>query len=188
MVIYKFLYHGPKGHKFTKPLLYAFTNKKSYMMEFKRYRDMKRFTIQTEDMSKKEYKSYTCDMRWRELQLFNAKTRGDNYKTIKVPMILTYDESYFLNGHCAKIWDGYEYLLCDPVIMKRKYRDALSDLLMLNFYGCVRLKHDELLSEYLSHPEYSSFGPPSGLLIEEFMQSYDFDQLAVFVKYFGHTL
>lgn len=188
MVVYKFLYNGPKGHEFKKPVLYAFTNKKGYADEFKRYRDMKRFEIITEKMSKKEYEMYRDDLRYRELQLFNAKTRSNDYKAIDVEIVVTYDEAYFLKEKCAKIWDGYEYLLCDPVIMKGNYRNALDKLLMLNFYGCIRLKHDELLSEYLSHPEYSAFGPPSGLIIEEFMQSYTFDQLAVFVKYFGHTL
>lgn len=198
----------PGRERGTTAHLYAFTTSKETAKMFRSIRNMKIFKERKEEMSKQDYKEFARDNRECLIELKELRTlrdypenHGDNFESITnvVKMPMTFMESMSIdevNEHLSPTSnifssDASEWL---PIIVfKKEIRKALTVLqypqILQIFY--MGVSYDDLYYGD-SEPDYThSYGFDKSLEdsgTEYSMPNVWFDELALFIHFFGHTL
>lgn len=141
--------------------LYAYTDKKSYMKQFKMERNMNKFVIIEKNLSKEEVHRLTVDYNTLYLLQLKGRTRLNSKNYIgNFSIVVTKEERLNVVNVCSdvilsKIWATIEYR---PNIFKKKYQTAL--LLMgytdaykyLSLDFCSNSRFEDIAAEF--EPDY----------------------------------
>lgn len=187
MTLYLFYKKSPKEFD-TNPILYAFTNNKDFASDFKKYRNMNKFIFRKEtDISKSEYNSFSSKWHKCELTLGQFYTRGEVFgKRIPVTVLCTYREEETVLINSDRLWEQYSDRFFDANIINNKYLSALNNLLYFKFYGFFKLRPKYDVSDFYE-PYYTAYGPPTDFILSEIQDGYDYDDLRLFLRFFGDT-
>lgn len=186
MNIYIF-YYAPITEYKDPPMFYAFTDDKDMADEFKKQRDMEKFICTKEKCTKEEFKLFDRDHHCYKLTYGNFYTKGESLnKKIGVKVLCTVREEDSILKNSENLWQEYSKTLFDCKVFKSQYIQSLESLLFIKFYGFYKVKYLEY-ADYFYQPYYSNFGPPEGMIIEEFKDSFSYDELKLFLKFVKHT-
>lgn len=145
--------------------LYAYTDRKKYMKQFRVERNMKRFVILEKHLTKEEVHTLADEYNQLYLMKFEGKTRVDSKDYIReFSIVITKEEHQNIISVCAdvimcKIFAAVEY---DPRIFKEKYLKALNVSGYTNIYKYITVdfnseeetSFDDISQEF--EPDYLS--------------------------------
>ena len=187
MTLYLFYKKSPEGFD-NDPILYAFTNDKDFANKFKKYRNMNKFIFRKETgVSKSEYNKFSSQ--WHKCELINGQfyTRGDILsKRVPVSVLCTCKEEETVLINSDRMWDEYIDRFFDTSVINDKYLNALNKLLYFKFYGFFKLRPKYDVDDFYE-PYYSAYGPPTDLILAEIQEGYQYDDLKLFLRFFGDT-
>lgn len=187
MNLYLF-YKKPLDDFDNDPILYAFTNKKEFANEFKKHRNMNKFIFHKEThVSQREYNEFSS--KWRKCELINGQfyTRGNILnKRVAVSVLCTCKEEETVMINSDRMWDEYMGCFFDASVINSKYLDALNKLMYFKFYGFFKLRPKYDVGDFYE-PYYSSYGPPADFILTEIQEGYQYDDLKLFLRFFGDT-
>jgi len=142
--------------------LYAYTDNKKYMKQFKEERNMDKFLIMMKKLTKKEIHQLTEEYNSSFLIPFEGKTRVESEKYIdQFSIMATKEEKLNVVNVCtdvimSKMWTSVSY---DPMLFKEKYKHMFVRLGYYNAYRYLCLDFDldyfeDIASEF--EPDYLS--------------------------------
>lgn len=167
--------------------LYAYTDDIVKVREFKDQRDMNKFIFKKEKVTESEYKNFISRFYSYNLTYGGFHTKGDDLNTlISVKVLCTWREEESILKFDEKLYEMMEKYLFDCKHYKSEYIKALEKIMFIKFYGFYRVKRIEYADQFYQ-PYYSSFGPVEGLIMENFQESYQIDELRLFLKIYKHT-
>jgi hypothetical protein len=165
--------------------LYAFTNNKKIYEKFRKERNMDKFIIHKKKIDKDElYKFRKMYDRFELHQSqFHTRTEFGKFRTVKI--ICTFIEEETVILHADKIWNEYKNILFDAKVFNSDYIKALEKICFITFYIYQNGLDD--LNDYFYTPYYNAYGTPSELIREIEQTPYEYDEFAVFLKFFKDT-
>lgn len=185
MMTYLF-YYKEKG--FDTYRFYAFTDDKKLAQEFQNQRDMKKFRYVKEKMPKEDF--LILESKYGKLKLTEGHfyTRDPNNfgKRKPIKVLCTFYEEETVIKKQDDILKELAPFLFDTRAFKDEYLKALGILVYLQFYGFFKIKYIENADSWYQ-PYYNSYGPVEGLIIEETHNRFEYDDLNIFLKFFGNT-
>lgn len=185
MVIYLLYFKSNPEFKDDIYTMYAYTDDKTMLNEFKSQRDMKKFKIKKEDISKEEYKIFDRNNKKMKLTYANIYTSDKLYgKRRSVKVLCTWREEEYIFKNSERLWEEYSRYLFDVRLFKSKYLIALEKLLFVKFYMFYKNNQNR---DYFYEPYYNNFGPVEDLILDDLKSSYSYDELSLFLKFFGNT-
>ena len=103
----------------------------------------------------------------------------------KVSFVCSFEEELQVGAFQENICMMLEKCLTDVSMLKEEYRDALSTLLYDQFFHFYKEKKvmDQMYSD-----DFNNFEGVSEFAYSEFQSRFSFDELAIFISLFGHTM
>lgn len=185
MTAWLFYYNDPAFEGYHR--LYAYTDNKEYAKTFKEDRDMDKFTCIKKKLTKDEFNQIEGRFGRLKLTYGSFYTKSEIFgKRVPVKFLCTFDEEESVIFKAEQLWDEYKDILFDASIFTDEYVKALEKLMFMKFYGFYVIKYKEY-ADYFYQPYYSNYGPVEGLIMEEFKNSYQYDDLRLFLKFFHKT-
>ena len=185
MIIYCFYYRNPEFSD-SVPILYAYTDNKEFAKEFESQRDHDNFFLIKKHITKSEFEEYNKTIRNLKIQKCSFYTKSFVYgRRVPVQVLSTWKEEDTILHNGDNFWAEFEKYLFDCKIFKSEYIRALEKLNFVKFYGFYRIKSFYNCDDFYE-PYYTSFGPVDGLISEELRSSYQYDDLQLFLHFFGH--
>lgn len=187
MNVYLFYFkRNPEYYDEVSPL-YCYTDDKEMMEEFKKQRNMKRFICKKESISKSEYKEFMSKHPKLRLTYGRFYTASEIYgKREHVSVLCTWAEEESILKNSERIWNENSRYLFDGTIFKGKYLKSLEKLLFIKFYNFYKVKVIQSYDNFCN-PYYSSYGPVEDFIIDEMNSSFSYDELKLFLKFYGNT-
>jgi hypothetical protein len=187
MITYLFYLKPSKDCEISFTTLYAYTTNKKYAEDFREQRNAERFHFVKKKSTKEEFTEF--EKKHSKLRLTYGKfyTRSDIFgKRTPIQILCTWMEEESIIKNSDRLWEEFEKDLFDCKIYKSEYIQALEKLLFIQFYGFYKVKYLEYADSFYQ-PYYSSFGPVEGLIMEEYRNSFSYDDLKLFLKFFKNT-
>lgn len=187
MTLYLFYKKSPEGFV-NDPVLYAFTNNKDVANKFRNDRNMDKFVFHKETgVSKDEFNRFSSQYHKCELINGHFYTKGDILnKRVPVSVLCTCKEEETVLINSDKMWNEYKDCLFDASMIKNKYLKALNTLMYFKFYGFFELKSKYDVDDFYE-PYYSAYGPSADFILGEMQNGYQYDDLKLFLHFFGDT-
>ncbi len=187
MNLYMF-YKKPQEGFDDPPTLYAFTNSKELKDKFVKFRNMNKFIFRKDvGISKKEYVKFSS--KWHKYELITGQfyTRAEMHsKKIPVSVLCTCAEEDTVLINSDRLWSECKSCLFDASILNSKYLRALNTLMYFKFYGFYKLRPKYDIDDFYE-PYYSAYGPPTDFIMSELQEGYSYDDLKLFLRFFGDT-
>lgn len=163
---------------FSEPRLYAISNNKELVQEFKETRNMNFFRIKKDEMTKSEYKKYADKYKAYVLGMRGYITHSDISRTkSKIVSIVStsYEEEtvYIKSGHTQS--ELAKHTLEDSDIFNDEIIEALKYFMYFDFY--MTSSSDEF--DYYSGYQIS---------INDSFKDWNVDMLELFIMFYGNTL
>lgn len=166
--------------------LYAFTDKKELADEFMKTRDMEKFLLVKDDLSKEEYRFLKDKFRGCIITKTQFRTRSTEAfgESTLVDVVCTWSEEESVLKNSERMWEQESKCLIDSTMLKDEYIQALEKLLYIKFYGFY---NPSITNDYFYEPYYTAYGPVENFILEDFKNNYVYDELMLFLKFFKCT-
>ena len=150
--------------------LYAYTDRKEYLKEFKSTRRMDLFEIQKMNLTREQIHDLTEEYSGGYLVMMKGRTQLKNEGVSEFSMVMTKNEQLHVNSYLhqfltVKIW---ELCVLNPRYLKKPFFDALSTIGYVDAF------------EQLMNPQSFDIGA--------WFSDHEPDYLSGFIKLYGDTL
>ena len=119
--------------------IYAYTSSKKMFLLFKNSRNMDKFYVKKEKLTKQELNDLYYNHMNSQLVMFNVFFKDDNYHIHNVDMVVTQKEKQDALGRISTIIHSeiFKYVWINDYPFKEKYQKALRTLLYTGFYNYI---------------------------------------------------
>jgi hypothetical protein len=117
------------------------------------------------------------------LELKHHKLLTMKKEKVWVDVLCTDEEYQKVQDVKWSIGNKLSNVIFDSTCISGDYKDALQKLLFTKFYEMFKTRELDL-EEYFSSPYYDAYGPPEAFILDEFLHTHTYDELAIFTKLF----
>lgn len=186
-----YLNNRDRGPDFLTPVLYAFTDNKSYYKKFKEFRNMELFSVIKEKMSEEDYDMLKHLNHKLELKEIILKTRKPNtINTVsEIRIVGTRREEFETMIGIETIFETISKHMKFPIeCFNEKYRELLSELGYRELFNWSRAIYPDFDNPYNEFDSIIYDEKGNAEVGSSLSAIFDVDEFEIFLKLFGGTL